>query len=66
MSSLSVPVDEVVVVAWFGVDGGRAEVESGLKVEEDEGVEEEEVCINCVGSLLNGRRSLRRSLLLLS
>ena len=28
------------MVAWFGVDGGRAEVESGLKVEEDEGVEE--------------------------
>ena len=37
-----VPVDEVVVVAWFGVDGGGAEVESVLMVEEDEGVEEEE------------------------
>ena len=30
------------MVAWFGIDGGGAEVESVLMVEEDEGVEETE------------------------
>ena len=37
-----VPVDEVVVVAWFVVDGGGTEVESVLMVGGDGGVEEEE------------------------
>ena len=36
------------MVAWFGVDGGGGEVESGLMVEEEEGVEEETEDIDAV------------------
>ena len=36
------------MVAWFGVDGGGAEVESVLMVEGDEGVEEETEDIDAV------------------